>query len=102
MSEPYDPCGLRDVIRQAKLIQTRHPDVDIEPLMAAVAALDLLIDPNLRHAGIAKHCLAMGQEFARGHGTEKDESGRAKLGDMALELADELVLYEEKTRGGRG
>jgi len=99
MSEPYDPCGLRDVIREAHVIRRKNPDVDIEGVLTSVAALDLLVDPTMRHADLAKHCLALGQEFARGHGTEKDESGRAKLGEMAAELAAELDRYEAGTRG---
>lgn len=102
MSEPYDPCALRDVIREAHLIKRKFPEVEIEGVLGAVSALDLLVDPTMRHADLAKHCLALGQEFARGHGTERDESGRAKLGEMAAELAAELDRYEESTRGGQG
>jgi len=98
MSEPFDPCGLRDVLREAKLIKVRHAEVDVQPLIDAVAALDLLIESTDRHADLAKHLLALGQEFARGHGTERDESGHSKLGGMATELAAELDLYEESTR----
>jgi len=98
MPEPSDPCGLRDVIRQAGLIKRKHPEVEVEDLLASVAALDLLVDPTLRHASLAKHCLALGQEFARGHGSDRDESGCSKLGEMAIELADELYKYEEAMR----
>lgn len=99
MSENYDPCGLRDVIRQVKLIQVRHPEVNTEDLLNSIAALNLIVDPLLRHAKLAKHVLSLGQEFARGHGAERDESGQSKLGEMALEVADELYAYERSTRG---
>ena len=101
MSKGYaDPLGMRDVLRELGILRVRHKAVDFTAVNDAILALSVYVEEARPHAALAKHLLSLGQEFARGHGGERDESGQARLGDMAAEMAEELLAYERQTREG--
>jgi len=91
-----DPFNTREMLRWLERTSV--------PLKQKQALLDWLetlrLSENDVHAGFFSSCAAFVQGIKSGEFDQKDEEGRAKLGDLEVEAAD--YLYDHVTEVERG
>lgn len=98
-----DPCGSREfvqAVREAKKKLKRGllKEEDLDKVIEAFEALDIVFEDSKPHAKIANDLLAIGQAMVRGEG-EIRQDGVLVMGDRLMELGEQCYAYSEEREG---
>lgn len=99
-----DPLSAREFVQAAHTAKKNFKrgvlkEEDIDRMVAAFEALDIVFADNKPHAKLGSDVLGVGQAVVRGEAEIRDESGHLVMGDRLMELAEQLYAAAEEREG---